>query len=756
MATEKQTIEQLNALFTEMEDYDLRMQQAEEALNNLRISNAKKLSDLQLDLLMKKEARELEIQQKIYERALKDGVSLAAIKEREDHLKALKAIDDRLAQELSAIDETDKKKREAEIKRLKEQAAADKKKIIDEDKEKRKTDEKYRKDAKKLDDAYRKERGKKDFESMKSIASDLDISHLSIGGAERARNKLSEQGITDKNEQDRIMGAAKADALQKALANFAKQFESVARDTAEAQSEIDTRLQGSSNDKSALGSYWQKMSNHITGNLGMSPFLKQEKAVENLRTLVGKGIAFNVEQRAFLDTISEKIATTFEATDASLLKLVRIQQADSTAARLGMESALTAFLNNMYETTEYMTEAADSIRASIYEASALMTAEEATDFEYQVQKWMGSLYSVGFNNTQGLADALGKLAAGDINAITDGGYGNLLVMAANKANLSIAEILEDGLDDSETNALMTAMVEYLGGIYNETKDNKVVAQQFANVYGLTASDLKAAANLASSTENIYKNNLNYGGMMTQLNSMANTMHQRTSLGTMVNNIFENLKYTIGSGIGNDPVLYTTYMIASMLDETVGGIAIPTIGAWAMGNGTEIDLETTVADIMRTGAMAGGLLGGIGKMIGGLARGVGGDGYGGMLLKSFGVNMSGGEAAKLTRGSGSALLTTTSGMDVSMAGFIGNEDSEAIKNKAITDAKDEANQQAIEALEEVQEIGMSNIDEHIVQIYTLLDEVVSGSRVLHVVTTNSGDSSPWTNNTGYSPSGVPRL
>ena len=48
--------------------------------------------------------------------------------------------------------------------------------------------------------------------------------------------------------------------------------------------------------------------------------------------MVGKGIAFNVEQRAFLDTISEKIATTFEATDASLLKLVRIQQADSFPA----------------------------------------------------------------------------------------------------------------------------------------------------------------------------------------------------------------------------------------------------------------------------------------------------------------------------------------------------------------------------------------------------------------------------------------
>lgn len=118
----------------------------------------------------------------------------------------------------------------------------------------------------------------------------------------------------------------------------------------------------------------------------MSPFVKQADVVDNLKTLVGKGIAYNVEQRAFLDTISDKIATTFEATDATLLKLVRIQQADSTAARLGMEAALNQFLNSMYETTEYMTEAAASIRANIYEASALMGAAEATAFEYQVQK----------------------------------------------------------------------------------------------------------------------------------------------------------------------------------------------------------------------------------------------------------------------------------------------------------------------------------------------------------------------------------
>ena len=128
------------------------------------------------------------------------------------------------------------------------------------------------------------------------------------------------------------------------------------------------------------------MSDTITQNVGVSPFVQQKDVVEKLKSLVGQGISFNVEQRAFLETIKDKIADTFEAADASLVKLVRIQQADSTAARLGMESALTSFLNNMYETTEYMQQAADSIRANIYEASALMEAEAATEFEYQVQK----------------------------------------------------------------------------------------------------------------------------------------------------------------------------------------------------------------------------------------------------------------------------------------------------------------------------------------------------------------------------------
>jgi hypothetical protein len=750
MANDARTAAELNKLFTAMADLEDREKKAHEQLNDLRISNAKRLANLQLELLGKKEAKEIEIQDRLQEYYLRTGVTADTLRYRE----RLKALEQELNTELAG-------KSKSEQQAIREAFKA-RQEALDEEFKGRLGDEKdLRKTLKRIDDKEARERKKqRDKEAKERFNMAAGILGSSIGDIfqgrkiAKARDELISSGVAKNEDQaNQAIKAAQADAVYKALANFAKQLENTATEVAEAQTEIDTRLQGSKNAKSLTGSYWKEMSFNIGKNIGMSPFLKQETATKNLQTLVGKGIAFNVEQRAFLDTISEKIATTFEATDASLLKLVRIQQADSTAARLGMESALTAFLNNMYETTEYMTEAADSIRTSIYEASALMTAEDATEFEYQVQKWMGSLYSVGFQNTQGLSEALGKLAAGDIGGVTDNGYGNLLVMAANKANLSIAEILADGLNDDETNALMQAMVEYLGGIYNETKENKVVAQQFANVYGLTASDLKAAANLASSTTNVYKNNLNYGGLLQQLTDMANSMGSRTAIGTMVNNVIENFKYSTAATIGSDPVLYTMYTVASMLDDTVGGISIPSIGAWAMGNGTEIDLETTVADIMRTGAMAGGLLGGIGKMISGLGTGGGFSGSG--MLKAFGISLDAGNTAQVQRGSGTSLLTTDSGMDVSLSGFIGNEDGDAVKNKMLTDEKDAANQQAIQALEEAQEIGLSNVDEHVVQIYRLLEEVINGSRNLHV-TFGGSDGMSWSNTSGFSPSGVPIL
>jgi hypothetical protein len=118
----------------------------------------------------------------------------------------------------------------------------------------------------------------------------------------------------------------------------------------------------------------------------ISPFLKEETLLANIKKAVDMGISRDVAQFGMLDTIKDKIAQTFDAFDSSVLRLIKIQDETTTAARLGMESALNKFLNNMYETTEYLKSLASQVRGSLVEAEALMDAKSAVDFEFQVQK----------------------------------------------------------------------------------------------------------------------------------------------------------------------------------------------------------------------------------------------------------------------------------------------------------------------------------------------------------------------------------
>lgn len=135
------------------------------------------------------------------------------------------------------------------------------------------------------------------------------------------------------------------------------------------------------------------------------------------------------------------------------------------------------------------------------------------------------MYSVGMSDSsvQKIGGSLGKLAAGQLESLTSGGEGNLIIMAANNAGLNISDLLTNGLNDDTTNQLMTSMVGYLAKIYEEAGNSKVVQQQFADVFGLTAADLKAIANLAPSTNAVASDGLTYEGAMGRLNSMANSM-----------------------------------------------------------------------------------------------------------------------------------------------------------------------------------------------------------------------------------------
>jgi len=505
--------------------------------------------------------------------------------------------------------------------------------------------------------------------------------------------------------------------LTNALSDLTKQLDSKIEYIAGKKSAIDTRLHGWGG-KRKLGSYWDAISTDIIGVAGASPFIKQTAVISNVESMVDAGIAYNVEQRAFLQTIKDKIATTFDANNGTLLRLVRIQQADSTAARLGMESTMNSFLNNMYENTEYLKNVATSVKSSLEEAMSLMSATEAVSFEYQVQKWMGSLYSVGMSQgaVNNIAGTLGKLAAGDISGITGGGAGNLLVMAANKANLSLADMLANGLDDSDTNKLLNAMTDYLAQIANDSKNSRVVQQQIANVYGLTASDLRAAQNLSKTRGIVAGSSLSYNDALAQLTSMASTMWLRTSMGEMMTNAWDNLQYTMAGGIANNPLLYGIYKAAGLLNSVAGGIALPDIKV--MGSG--VNLQTTVADLMNVAALSGSILQGLGTMI---AAG-GGGGFSGVgMLKAMGIST-------VSKGG----YTTRQGGGVSESGLVGNSSKDDAYNQTMADANDTQKSTMANAKEEEdQDVQNKVINENVVNIYRLLQSLTNGTASINVNT-----------------------
>lgn len=556
------------------------------------------------------------------------------------------------------------------------------------------------------------------------------LNQLTGKGSSWEERKQAWQSLTQDESGEFDKGKATATAITaldqgiKALSSFAQKLETQIDNIGSYQGDIDTRLQGSSLKKSS-GSYWRQVSKDITSVGAVTPFFKQEDFAKNVKSLVDRGIAFDLEQRAFLMTIQDKIANTFNVADGTLLKLIRIQQEDSTAGRLGMESALNAFLNEMYETSEYLSGVADNVRSSLVEMESLMSGAAATEVEYQVQKWLGSLYSVGMSDSavQAISSAFGQLASGQIEGL-EGGTGSLLVMAANDAGLSIADLLTDGIDASDTNKLLQAVVNYLAELSESAKDNQVVQQQLANVFGVKASDLKAATNLVlpGSTDSISGSFLSYDNMMRQLYNMAGSMYKRTSAGEMLSNVMANAEYSLANGLATNPIAYMTYKAASMLENTTGGIALPFVNVMGFG----VDLNTTVADLMRVGSMSAGILSSLGEMISGLGSSFNGQ----AMLNKMGIK-SGSGLVITPRGDGGMAISAESSSSTSSSGYIGNSSSSDIKDSTLQEAEDSKKQQMIEAKEEAEENQVDILNTAVIKIYELLDDVAHGSGSLKV-------------------------
>ena len=414
-----------------------------------------------------------------------------------------------------------------------------------------------------------------------------------------------------KVEDEANKAANKDNQKAKTLANISKIINNGIENTEEQitnainsfyqyQAKMEARLQGSEKN------YGDSL-RLITQNIGLSPNIKQRDVATKLQALIESGIAYDVEARAYLSVIAEDIASTFDATNATLNRMIRLQQADTTASRLGMEAYLTRFYNKLFSDTSYLTDQFDNVTDAIFEASANLEKAQSVEFEYAVQKWLGALYSLGLSSStvNTIAQGLNYLGTGDVEALNSNSQlTTLFGMSASKAGIPYAEILTNGLDASGTNKLLEAMVKYLKEIAEQTVDNNVVAKSYANILGITTSDLKVMQSLDSTTINSIANNMmEYKDTLSELNYQMSQISKRVHLSTKLSTLGDNALLTAALNVGDSKILYPLWWATNIMKGITGGIDIPA----AYFAGTGLDIKATVEDLMLTGIAGTGML-----------------------------------------------------------------------------------------------------------------------------------------------------
>ncbi len=353
---------------------------------------------------------------------------------------------------------------------------------------------------------------------------------------------------------------------------------------------ISARLQTFTSD-SAQG--YKDLSYEIRNVFTNSRYINQQDMLKNLSSLVEQGIGYNLEDRAYLMTITDRTVKTFDLLDANLNRMIRLQQTDLSRPQMGLEAKLTKFLNTQFEDTSYLNSLYDTVTAALIDATSQMSHEETTGYLYNVQKWLSSLYAVGISDSaiNTIAQGLNYLGSGNVSQLTGNDTLNtLFAMSAQRAGLSYAQLLTTGVSEENVDKLLRSMVEYLQSIAENTS-SEVLRSEYGRVFGgLSVSDLRAIQNLTEKDlTNIDSTSLSYEGAYKEVTEQIKAVAGRTSIASQVENMFNNIVYSIGAQVAENEDLYKTWVMSSLIEQLgdVFGEAIPGVVGDILANGTAV-------------------------------------------------------------------------------------------------------------------------------------------------------------------------
>ena len=529
--------------------------------------------------------------------------------------------------------------------------------------------------GKQLEDEYKvRKQLQEKFQKEKTKQEKKDLEEL---------YKFEHQKLSKLKDTGKAVAKAIGDALGKALTKsigaMTNSIDSYISTYTKYMGTMTTRLQGTS-------LTYNRLMQDVSRGIGVSPYLKQTDMIENLNKFVETGITYNLETRAYIATATNKIATTFNAFDSSLLRIIKIQQADSTVARIGMESLLTKFLNTRYGDTSYLNQTSKGVSSALLEAESLMGVKGSTEFEYAVQRWLGSMSSLGVseNTISSLATGLGYLGSGNISALQGNtALRNLLFMAASRGGMDIGSLLTGGITGSQASALLSQVVGIGQNI--ASSGSNVVKSQFAQLFGLSVSDLVSLTNItASDIKEITKNIVNYEQLRNETANQLATMSQRTTISEKVSNVFSNLLTGAGANIATNPAAYAIWEAANMMQAS--GLDT-TINLGFLGTGTSF----TTSQAMKAGV--GGL-----SVIASLMSGLGylGSNGGGTSLNIWGEQPSRrGDTLSASGFNSGRTVSASTYIGTMEAGSLGASGSAALQEQAQTYAGEQADDKLTE-------------------------------------------------------------
>lgn len=332
--------------------------------------------------------------------------------------------------------------------------------------------------------------------------------------------------------------------------------------------------------------------------LGSSPYVSQKQLYENIDRLSSEGISYNLEERAFLASLSDKIVNSFDVGNATLTRLIRLYQEDFTQAMLGSEAWLTQIFNSMYEDTSYLKNVDDSVMSALTDVMATLDRSDALQFQYDVQKWLGAMYEVGVSSESllSIANAINVLGTGNASGFESSPSNILMNLAIARSDYSLADILTQGLTSEAINDILKSVVELLIDIKDNTS-NQATLNAYANVMGVSIADIRGFYNLQQDITELYNQTMDIETAENEVqNQLTAIIYDRTTLQEKIDNVLDNLGTSIGMTIANNTGQYIAWILGKTLVSV--GSSIPGM----VGSGISI---AGYADLLGTLAVGAG-------------------------------------------------------------------------------------------------------------------------------------------------------